>query len=215
MSYSTFNGWTIIPPPAAPGFRSVVLRMNDTVASTRSPFTAMEQVQLWPGADWWEVELELPPLLPMYAAPWQAWLAALQGKNSVFEIGDPSRTAPQLPIVGSEPVVNNGGGGTNNLTGATTLVTAGWKANQARLLLPGDYLQVGYRLHMVLQAIGSDSGGNASINVWPSLREQPSNGAQAILKCPKGLFRLAANAREVSVAVTGLAAIGLKCVEAR
>jgi hypothetical protein len=32
MTYATFNGWTIINPPALPGFKGIVLRMNDTVA---------------------------------------------------------------------------------------------------------------------------------------------------------------------------------------
>lgn len=214
MSYATFNGWTIIPPPATPGFRSILLRMNDTVAETRSPFTGNSQVQQWSGADWWEAELELPPLQVCDTGPWQAWLAALQGKGNVFEIGDPSRPMPQNPVVGSVPICNNGGG-SNNLTGSVSLVTQGWRASTSRILLPGCYLQVGYRLHMVLQAVSSDSGGNATINVWPSLREQPANGAPVILNAPKGLFRLADNARQVSVAVTRLGAVGFKCVEAK
>lgn len=215
MSYATFNGWTIIPPPTSPGFRSIVLRMNDTVAESRSPFTAMSQVQVWPGADWWEVELELPPLMPSQTAPWQAWLAALMGKGNVFQVGDPSRMTPQNPVVGAAPVCNNGTGGVNNLTGSPNLVTQGWPASRARILLPGDYLQIGYRLHMVLQPVASDSGGNATINVWPTLREQPATDAPVVLSCPKGLFRLADNARQISTAVTRLSAIGIKCVEAR
>jgi hypothetical protein len=214
MSYATFNGWTIIPPPLTPGFRGIVLRMNDTVAEARSPFSGKSQVQIWPGADWWEAELELPPMMPNQTAAWQAWLAALQGKGAVFQIGDPSRCEPQNPVVSSAPVCDNGGG-TNNLTGATNLVTAGWRVSQARILLPGDYLQIGYRLHLVLQPVSSDSGGAATINVWPSLREQPTDASAIGLHKAKGLFRLADNARQISVAVTRLSAVGFKCVEAR
>lgn len=214
MSYATFNGWTIIPPPTTPGFRGVVLRMNDTVAETRSPFSGKSQIQQWPGADWWEAELELPPMLPCETADWQGWLGSLQGKGNVFQIGDPSRPSPQNIVPSSTPVCNNTGG-TSNLTGSSSLVTAGWHASIARILTRGTYLQIGYRLHMVLQTVNSDSGGAATINVWPTLREQPIDGSAVILNYPKGLFRLADNARQVSVAVTRLGAVGIKCVEAK
>jgi hypothetical protein len=216
VSYPTFNDWTIIDPPSAPGFKGIVLRMNDTVAEARSPFTAKSQVQAWPGADWWEVEIEMPPLQPSQTAPWQAWLASLQGKGNVFQVGDPSRKMPQNPVVGSVPVCATGAlPSAVNLTGATSLVTRGWLPSRQRILLPGDYLQVGYRLYMVLQPVASDAEGNATINVWPTLREQPADDAQIILNYPKGLFRLADNARQISIAVTRLSAVGFKCVEAR
>jgi hypothetical protein len=213
MSYATFNGWTIIPPPASPGFRSIVLRINDTVAEARSPFTAMSQVQEWPGADWWEAEIEMPPLCGHDTAAWRAWLMALQGKKNVFQIGDQSQPMPLNPVTSSTPVCATSGGA--NLTGAVNLVTRGWRASQARILVPGDYLQVGYRLHAVLQPVSTDSGGNATINIGPSLRESPADGTPIILNQPKGLFRLADNARSISIAVTRLAAVGFKCVEAR
>ena len=216
MTYPVFNGWTIIDPPPGPGFKGVVLRMNDTVAESRSPFSAMSQIQQWAGADWWEAEIQMPPLLPFQTAPWQAWLASSQGKANVFQIGDPSRPQPQNPVVSSTPVCATGGlPSAVNLPGATALVTRGWRASQARILLPGDYLQIGYRLHMALQPVTSDVNGDAIINVWPSLREQPADGAAIVLKWPKGLFRLADNARQVSIDLAGLGALGFKCVEAR
>jgi hypothetical protein len=218
MSFPVFNGWTIIDPPTTPGFRGIVLRMNDTVAETRSPFSAQAQQQLWPGADWWEAEIEMPPLQPLQTAAWQSWFAALQGKTAVFQLGDPSRPQPQNPVHDSIPVCATGTlPSAVNLPGATALVTRGWLPNQKRLLLPGCYLQVGYRLHMVQwgDVVCSDAGGNATITVWPTLREQPADATPVILNNPKGLFRLAANDRQVSIAVTGLAAAGFKCVEAR
>jgi hypothetical protein len=158
----------------------------------------------------------MPPLQPSQTAAWQAWLASLQGKTSVFQLGDQSRTQPQTPVHDSLPVCATGAlPSAVNLTGATVLVTRGWQANQPRLLEPGDYLQIGYRMHMVLQTVITDVNGNATINVWPSLREQPVDGQAVILKNCSGLFRLADNARQISIAVTGLSAVGFKCVEAR
>ena len=68
---------------------------------------------------------------------------------------------------------------------------------------------------MVLQPVASDNAGNATLNIWPSLREQPADGEAINLDNPTGLFRLADNARQVSIAVTRLGALGFKCVEAR
>jgi hypothetical protein len=216
VSYPTFNGWTIIDPPPSPGFSGIVLRMIDTVGKVRSPFSAQSQVQLWPGADWWEFEYEMPPLSLAQAADWQGWLASLQGGANVFQVGDSNRPQPQNPVTGSIPVCATGAlPSAVNLAGATSLATSGWRPSQSRVLLRGDYLQVGYRLHIVLQAVSSDVNGDATINVWPSLREQPVQGQAVILNCPKGLFWLASNARQLSISVTRLSAVGFKCVEAR
>ncbi len=216
MSYATFNGWTIIPYPSAPGFVSVALGMNDTVASTTSPFTATSQTQIWPGADWWDADVQLPKMFPAQAAAWRAWLAALQGKANVFMLGDPTRRQPINPVSSSTPVINTSGEPSPmNIAGSSNIYTRGWRPSQARILSPGDHIQIGLRLHVVLQAVTSDARGNAAINLWPTLREQPADGAAIILNNPMGLFRLADNARRLSLDVTRLMATGFKCVEAR
>jgi hypothetical protein len=57
-------------------------------------------------------------------------------------------------------------------------------------LLPGDYLQIGYRLHRVL-----DETGSGPIGIWPSIREPLAGGETIITNNPQGLFRLGTNKR--------------------
>jgi hypothetical protein len=88
-------------------------------------------------------------------------------------------------------------------------------ASKVGLLLPGDYLQVGYRLHRVLDIVNSDSSGNAVISVWPSLREVPAASAPIILNNPMGLFRLATNKRTWSTDATRLTRLSIPLMEYR
>jgi hypothetical protein len=214
MSYPTFNGWTIINPPATPGFKSIVLTMSDAVAEVTSPFSAQSQVQQWPGADRWGAQVEMPPLQDGSIPAWHAWLASLQGKANAFQLGDPTRTAPLVTTVGSTPVCNTSSPSTMNLPASSSLVTRGWQVS-VPVVAPGQYLQVGYRLYMALQAASSDSSGNATINIWPSIREQPADATSIVLNACTGLFRLATNLRQLSIDVTQLAAVSFKCEEAR
>ena len=94
------------------------------------------------------------------------------------------------------------------------------------MLLPGDYIQIGAtpnaagvagvcRLHRVVTRVDADANGNATIQVWPSLREATTDGETLILKNPVGLFRLAVNTGEILTDETRLSGITLKLVEAR
>jgi hypothetical protein len=129
---------------------------------------------------------------------------------------------------GSVPIPNDGTFGyygehtgttlsvtSSNTTGSTTLATRGWLPNQFRLLMPGDCLQVGYRLHRVLDVVNSDENGMAQISIWPSLREVPTDGEAIILNNPKGLFRLATNKRTWSSDYTRLTNLSFQILEFR
>ena len=98
---------------------------------------------------------------------------------------------------------------------ALTLNTKGWLPNAFRLLLPGDQLQLGNRLHRVLDVVNSDANGNAAITLWPSIREATADGDPIILNNPQGLWRLAENRRSVLSDETRLSGISFKCMEAR
>lgn len=205
----SYNSAAIIALPSKPAPRQIELGMNDMVASYSSPFTGSTQLQAWPGADLWDATIALPKLTAPDAAVWSAFLAECRGKLNVFYLSDPTYKGPQGTVKGV-PVVN----GVNNAM-ATVLNTRGWTANSFRLLLPGDYLQLGYWLHRVLNQVNSDGSGNATISIWPSSREATTDGQAINLNNPKGLFRLASNRRSVLSDETRLSGVSFKAVEAR
>jgi hypothetical protein len=79
-------------------------------------------------------------------------------------------------------------------------------------LLPGDYVQIGYRLYMILE---QQDSGTASVGIWPSLREALAGGETVITQNTVGLFRLASNKRGWSVDVTRLSQMSFKIQEYR
>ena len=81
---------------------------------------------------------------------------------------------------------------------ATKIYTSGWTASTFGLLLPDDLIQIGYRLHTVCDIVSSDANGNASFEIWPSLREDLAAGTPIITGNPQGLFRLSDNKRSWS-----------------
>jgi hypothetical protein len=203
--------------PSCPEPRSVTFTANDTTATSRSVLTGITQTQIWPGADYWDIQVNLPPMKRNEAAAWIAFLMSLQGQANVFQIGDPDGKVP-LGVAATgqigAPQVNTSSPSTMNLPGTTTLSTMGWAASQFRLILPGTYLQIGYRLYVCLDVVDSDVDGNATFSIWPSLREQPANGTAIQLKNTTGLFRLASNARQWSNDVAQLYGISFKATEA-
>ncbi len=202
-----------MPFPRGPGFRDVEFSVSDTVAQVAQPFTQQSQFQAWPGGDFWQATLTLPKMTRAQAAQWIAFLMAARGPANVFLLGDPFMKTPQGTPQGAPEV--DGALGTNNLAMSTTLVTKGWLPSTMRLLLPGDYIQIGNRLHTVLNTVNSTSGGAATLQLWPSLREQPTDGEAIITHNAKGLFRLAANKRTWSVDETRLFGLSFKVQEAK
>jgi len=205
----TYNSASIIAFPTHPAPRQIELGMNDAVAISRSPFTGSTQVQAWAGSDFWDASIALPKMVGCDASVWAAFLAECRGMLNVFFLSDPAYKGAQGTASGT-PLVN---GAQSPM--ATSLNTKGWTPSSFRLLLPGDYLQVGNRLHRVLDVVNSDASGNASITIWPSLRDAVTDGQAINLNNPQGLFRLANNRRSLTADETLLSAVTLKAVEAR
>jgi hypothetical protein len=206
--------YTLIALPASPGFSDLTLTMEDQVAVVESPYApGSAQTQIWPGADRWSLELALPKMTRMQAAPWKAFLAALQGKANVFQIGDPTGRTPQGVALGA-PVVDGTVSGGNALS-VTVLCTRGWNASVYGQLQPDDYLQIGARLYQVTQEVASDASGKAQISIWPSLRETPADGTAISLVNTVGVFRLATNKRQWHTTNDRLTQISFGCTEVR
>jgi hypothetical protein len=188
----TFNGWDIIPMPATPSAPATVeFTAMDTVAVSISPFTGQQQVQDWQ-ASWLEASVSMPALRHAQAQEWIAFLMSLRGQAKVFQLGDPLALSPRGSGLGT-PLVD-GAGQTGYL-----LSTKGWIANAVSVLLPGDWIQIGYRIYRTLAIATADSAGKLVLSIWPQLRESPADGDIITLNNTKGLWRLAANARKWSV----------------
>ena len=208
------NTYTLIGLPSAPGLSDLSVTMLDRVAVVSSPYVPSQaQTQAWPGADAWAMEITLPKMNRATAAQWRGFLAELRGMSAVFQIGDPTCPAP-LGVNSGALVPTLATSSTQNLAMATTLYTTNWTPSTANQLLYGDYLQIGYRLHMVCEACNSDASGNMQIPIWPSLREVPATTALTLANTT-GLFRLAGNSRSWHTDTSGLTQLSFKCTEVR
>lgn len=188
----TFNGWNIISMPTTPAAPATVdFTATDIVAMSISPFTGQQQVQDWQQG-WIEASVSMPPLTHVQAQVWIAFMMALRGQANVFQLGDPLAVAPQGSGAGT-PLVNGAS------QSGFSLNTKGWTHGASGVLKPGDWLQIGYRLYrVILSAVNADGSGNATVNIWPSLRESPNDGDTIIIANTQGLWRLKNNARKWS-----------------
>ena len=186
---------TLVAMPPTPGFRSVEFSFDDGGSEFVSPFTGMTQVLQWPGADMLSGTMTLPSMVQSNADAWLAFLMECRGKANGFMLGNPTKQQPAGNIGNSVPVFDNSVSGGNGAM-AQTLYTKGWDVSTALLLLPGDYVQVGVRLHVNLEPVTSDAYGKAALQIWPSLREGAPADVEGvaqplILNNPQGLFRRA------------------------
>jgi hypothetical protein len=204
---------TLVSFPTSSGLRSFDVTINDPTSTVTSPYTGQTQVQAWPGGDMWSGTATLAPLTVAQADDWEAFLMQLRGMSFAFQMGDPLKQTPRGTPSGTPQVDNTQNG--NNVAMSQSIGTKGWTASTGNLLLRGDYIQVGYRLHRVLDAVTSDSNGNAVISIWPSLREQPTDSSNVITTGTQGLWRLAGPQRTWSFDVTQLTRISFKFQEYR
>jgi hypothetical protein len=206
------NSVNLVAFPKSIGMNAMTFDATDAVATVVSPFTGQTQTYSWPGADLMTGQVTVPPLTRSQAAEWVSFLLELRGMQNAFQLGDPSYTGP-AGLVGGDPVVDNTV--TVNAVASQVLHTRGWTPSRYRVLMPGDYIQVGYRLHRVLDQVNADSTGTAAISVWPSLRDAPTDGQQIILNKPKGLWRLASNKRTWNIDLPSISHLSFNIMEYR
>ena len=140
-----------------------------------------------------------------------AALTSLNGKQGTFLLGDPLGATPRGSASGS-PVVDGA-----NQSGLT-LDTRGWTANATGVLLPGDYIQIGTgsgaRLYKAMTQVDADGSGHATIDIWPNLRDSPTDGQSLILNDTVGQFRLTSNRTPWTIRPPGFYDIRFKAKEA-
>lgn len=206
----SYGAADIIAVPNSPGLKQIELGMNDTVAMSTSPWTGQAQAQWFPN-DAWDGQITLPLMNIDQIGAWEAWLSELRGMKNVFPLGNPLRAMPRGRVNHASSPFTNG----VSSAMATSLALKGFAANQVRLLLPGDHLQVGYRLHRVLNVVNSDGFGQANVDIWPIVREDIPDNTAVIFLNPKGLFRLAENRRSVTQTETRMGGVTVKIMEAK
>lgn len=184
--------------PTVSGIRSIVLRTMNSVGVSRSPFTYKEQVFNY-GGQMWEADITLPPMSRDDAEEWVSFIIKLKGQMGTFLLGDPSGATPRgsASSTPGTPVVN----GANQL--GAELSIGGLPVSATGYLKAGDYVQIGTgsgsRLHKVLSDVNTDGSGNATLDVYPSLRNSPPDAQAVSVSDCKGVFRLSANVSSWSI----------------
>lgn len=199
---------TLVDLPSYPGPRTIQFDFDDPAAALTSGFSNQSQIQRWPGADLLSGTFSLPPLTQVQADLWTSFLLLLRGQANAFLLRDPLRLTPRGNPQRSQPLTSG-----NTISGTDQLTTNGW-SGAGRLLEPGDWVQIGYRLYRNLLPVLS-SDGTATLTLWPSVREPIPGGTAIVLHNAAGLFRLAQSKRTVSTDYTRLSAISIPFVEWR
>jgi hypothetical protein len=209
---NTFNGANIIAlpsdvnPKVLPP-RSIQWDRREFVASNESPFTGATQQYDWMQS-LWVGQVSFPPMDRLSHDWWTAFLGLCRGSLNVFQLGDPKGAKAKGTAVTNPgtPLIDGA-----NQTGYS-LATRGWPVSAPRILLPGDYVQIGYRFYKIGDVVATDSSGHATLPIWPPLRDLPADGTPIITHNCKGLFRLAKNSgnkSSVNVGNYGLDALDI------
>ena len=184
--------------PTVSGIRSVNLRAKNSVGISRSPFTYKEQV-FSHGGQMLEAEISLPPMSRAEGEQWVSFLIKLKGMQGTFLLGDPSGASARgsASSAAGTPVVSGAGqvGDSLTISGAPNSATG--------YLLAGDYIQLGAgsgsTLHKVLNNVDTSASGIGLVDLFPSIRTAPADGATVVVSNAKGVFRLSSNETNWSI----------------
>jgi hypothetical protein len=205
----TFNGMNIVALPSdtfprVVGPSSIEWDEQEVVASDTCTFTGQMLTYDWM-ASWFEGQVSFPPMTRYSHDAWSAFISECRGPLNCFLLGDPKAKLPKGCASGT-PVVNGGG------QSGYSLSTRGWTPNTVSVLLFGDYIQIGYRLYKVVDAVNSDSEGNATLSIWPPLRDLPTDGETIQTRNCKGLFKLknTSNKRSTNAGSYGITALDIR-----
>ena len=199
-----------LPFPTITGVRTQRVTPEANVAVSEAPFDFTEQTQVHQG-ERWVFEFSAAFGKRVTHAIWVGFLVGLNGRQGTFTVGDKdAQTA--LGSASSSP-------GTPVIDGASqtgkTLNIDGVPSGASNYLKIGDYIQLANnRLHIITANGSADSAGNIALEIWPSLRESPSDGATVIVDSTVGIFRLANNRPTWSINTAGIYTVNFIAVEA-
>lgn len=195
--------------PSARNPRRITFEMLSSAGMSTSPFSLSQQVYENPG-EAWGATLELGEMNRADAETWVAFMASLRGRYGTALIGDPLGTSPQGTWAGA-PLVNGA-----HVAQLRTVAVDGFTVGATGKA--GDWIQFGSgsstRLHKVLQDFTANGSGQASIEIWPALRDALLDNAAFVTSSAKGLFRLAGNRRSYTLEDVKYGGIELPFIEA-
>ena len=86
------------------------------------------------------------------------------------------------------------------------------------MFLPGDYIQLGSSststLHKVLTQTNGDSGGNATLDLFPAIRVAPADNAVITVASCAGKFRLSTNLTQWEINNISSYGMNFDCMQA-
>lgn len=185
-----------------------IITMGETLyvfASTRFvPFTAntmapasnfnVQNRTTGPSFECWQVDLTFRPRQGDDLDDLEQFIMKLRGGKVLTRLYDRSRAANTTKGY-TQPRGAGASTSTINLNadaaaGAESITLRGLTASQTISLKTMDHLGIGENLHAVMDTAPSDSGGLATVSIWPPLRMGAADGDPVSLVKPTGLFRV-------------------------
>jgi hypothetical protein len=179
--------------------------LNSNTQTHRSPLSGVTQTIELPGA-YWSAVLTFEDQGPEDSRPLIAFFVSMRGQAISFNLFNHAHPIPQGVATGTPLVYGAGQVGTQ-------LITEGWTADVANILMAGDYIQVGTKLKMVVENANTDALGRSTLQVEPPWADSPASGAEIVTDHPQALMRLTSDKSGLSTKAPMLSSGTINCVE--
>jgi len=199
--------------PTAKGLARITLRGQSVVAVTEGDFSKVQFVFAHPGQIW-HGDIAWPAMTRADAEKIITFLLKLNGQEGTFLMGDPNGATPRgsASSAPGTPLVD-GGSQTGN-----TLAIKGAPAGATNYLRAGDYVQLetgtSSRLYKNLNDANTDSAGDLTIDIWPSLRTSPADNDPVVVSSAVGVWRLADGVMEWEIDESTFYGLSVRIIEA-
>lgn len=183
-------------PPSTPAIRSITWTPLSQTGMASDNLALAQQVQAHQG-EALSAEIQLPTMTREEASAWIAWRLALRGRFGYFRMSVDPTAATAMGAISGSPVANSALSPVVNTSRERLLYVRSLATGVTNVLKAGDWVSVEVnslpRLHMNLRDVNSDGSGLATLDIWPALRGDITDGATITYASPKGTFRLADN----------------------
>ena len=174
--------------PTNMGAMTITWTPKTVAMRSMSPMSLVEQVVNGTGQRW-DAHITMPPMDRADAAEFFAFALKLKGTGTFLftppDAATPRGTANTTP---GTPVVFGAAQSGNEL------IIDGLPLSEVGYLLAGDYINLGSgsstELYQVLTDVTTNSGGEATLDIWPDLRTVPADNSTVVVNNAKGLFRM-------------------------